>query len=211
MVLRSSTVKSRWGKATNCLPPFLHCPSILRCLGTGWGRGDPTGGSGVTLTTRKHRGQDKPGTLTASEGGLCTHGARDQPPRHSGGQQFKGQGFGSIDPGRTPRSSRGTSLSPPILVCKREQPHPGRPRRKAQRDGSVPGRGPPADGLAPGRGPPAVDGRTHPGGRSGRRAPGRRGRPRRRGGSGPGGRSGTSCGNACRRNPWGSLGDGGAS
>lgn len=43
-----------------------------------------------------------------------------------------------------------------------------------------------------------------PGGRSGRRAPGHRGRPRRGGGSGPGWHSGTSYGSACHRSLWGS-------
>lgn len=46
---------------------------------------------------------------------------------------------------------------------------------------------------------------THPGGRSDRRAPGHRGRPRRGGGTGHGWHSDTSCGNVCRRSPWGSL------
>lgn len=50
--------------------------------------------------------------------------------------------------------------------------------------------------------------RTHPGGRSGRRAPGHRGRPRRGGDSAPGWHSGTSCDNVCHRNPWGNLGAG---
>ena len=53
---------------------------------------------------------------------------------------------------------------------------------------------------------PVVSG-THPGGRSGRRAPGHRGRPHRGGGSGPGWHSGTSYGSACHRSLWGSLGE----
>lgn len=105
-----------------------------------------------------------------------------------------GHGSGSL----RPRSQPGTPLSP-ALPSAEEGSVPSQAGSKArERAGLLWQHRPAPRDQQPGQG-------THPGGRSGRRVPGHKGRPHRGGGSGHGWHSGTSCGTACRRSPWGSL------